>query len=300
MTEGKNMELDEYRYMHPIAKRAIEQLICDIEVGLAGHISVLIAASRVGKTTVVRELKARLESKGKRVVYIIAPRSGSGAFSWRPFQRQLLEELGYPFFRDIKDDDVDYAWRLIDDYLRQENIHYLIIDDADFLNDAKSANARNRVAGNLRTFAEASSARVIFTGTFRLQEMVKGESQILNRSDLAYMRPYRYTASKDDKREIDALNRCLENFNALLKIKLSKEVIDNPYELFGLCLGCVGALSESIRKAEGYAKLKKKAEVSYHFIRKAFKDFDPNDIRKSEIRNVEIQKNSFGDESEGQ
>lgn len=288
--KGKNLELDEYRYMHPIAKDAVNQLTCDVNVNLRAHISVFIAASRSGKTTAIKEFIANVESEGKRVIYIIAPRSGAGAFSWRPFQRQLLEELGYPFFRGIKDDDIDYAWRLIVDYLRQENIDYLIVDDSDFLDDAKSANARNRVAGNLRTFAEASSARIIFTGTFRLQRLVKGESQILNRSDMVYMRPYKFTLDKENKREIDALNRCLRNFNSLLKIKLSQEVIDDPFELYGYCLGCVGLLSEGLRKAQGYAAQKKKAEISYYFIRKAFKDFDPLNIRISEINSVEIQK----------
>jgi hypothetical protein len=282
------MHLRDYIYLHPLAKRAYEQLLCDVTLKLRGHMSIILAASRVGKTTLMREIISHLESLGKNVAYIVAPKPGSGKFSWRPTQRKLLALLGYPFARDIKGDDVDYGWQLINEYLVQEKIDVLIIDDADFLNDAKSKSARNQVANNLRSFAEECPARIVLTGTYLLQELVLGNAQLMNRSDLVYMRPYKYNAEAP-KRDLDALDRCLTNFNNLLEIKLSEDVVKNPLKFYHMSLGCVGILAEKLLKAESYTKQANKPEISYYFIEKAFSE-SSSTTALTEINLINAQK----------
>lgn len=277
------MSLKDYWYEHPVAKKALGDLQCYLDLKMQGHITLLIAPSRVGKTTLLEHIAKGYRAEGKKVLTVKAAKSGANGFSWRPIQRLHLELLGYPFYQDLKGEDIDSTWHLIFDYLMQEKVDLLIWDDSDFISSAKSDRARLHVAEHLKALAEHCPAQLIISGTHHLHSLVKEEGQILNRSDIAYMRPYRFDGERSGSRDLKALVRCLHNFNENMDIKLSDAVLAQPSELFKGCFGCIGGLSERLRIAEAFAKRSNKGVVSFFHIRKAFRNYDSEGTINDEI-----------------
>lgn len=243
----------------------ILQMICSPGEGAGfnrlGTMVLVIGPARVGKTTLIEELKRRLSDRARErmmqdpnhrpFVSVSAPESGRGRFNWVDYYIAVLRAVNYPFLKrekaGVRVRDLREA---MEEALIQHQPYAVIVDEAHHLAKAASGRGLQDQLDHLKDLENRTGVCHVLVGTYEMRRFRTVTAQLAGRSiDVHFPR---YDATKKEDREefrsaLWALQRQLPVEEEPLLTEYSWEM------LYARSIGCIGLLKLHLNRALGVA-----------------------------------------------
>jgi len=284
----KNRNLITFRkmkktYKHDKYNKALTTLLALVKADLPQFMIYIIGVSRVGKTTLQKDLIRELSGEWRqKIIRFEAPPKMTTQFTFKPFLLRYLAHLGDPFalnvnrsYRRMKNNElVD----LIVKRIKQFGIKLVIIDEADLFVSARGLSQAYENLQFLKSLVNITEIPHIFAGTPELGEFLAMEGQVINRSHVVQLAPY----SLKNSTHVGIFLQILAEFEKDLSIPVATDLKKRPVILFEATNGCVGALKELLVRMEALALAHGLKEISAQLI-ELFGYYDPANVRSEEI-----------------
>lgn len=271
-------------YPHDKYVKAMSSIKAALRAQLSQMMLFLIGASRVGKTTLIRELLDQLpEGYEGKVIHFEAPPKMTSSFTFKPYLLTCLRHLGDPFAalktnsysRMTNFDLMD----LIVARIRQHGVRLVIVDEADVFASSRSGAQNYENLQFLKSIVNLTGVPHLFVGTPVLGNFMTMEAQVVNRSHVVRLAPY----DAENPNHVKIFMQLALDFEKELLVPIDISVKANPYYLFEATNGCVGALKEMLQKLQLVALEHELPTITGPLIQN-FSFYDPNEIRKEEIQ----------------
>lgn len=243
------------------ARDAILQTICSPGEGPSlnrlGTMVLVIGASRVGKTTLIRlleqDLIVRASERMRRLpahrpfVSISATGPGSGRFEWVDYYRAVLRQVNNPFLdrkpaalrvRDLRE--------AMEEALIQHCPYAVIVDEAHHLAKAASGRTLQDQLDHLKDLENRTGVCHVLVGTYEMRRFRTVTPQLAGRSVDVHFR--RYNATKKEERE--EFRSILWALQRQLPVEIEPLLVEQHWEmLYARSLGCIGLLKLHLIRA---------------------------------------------------
>lgn len=217
-------------------------------------IVLVIGPTRVGKTTLIRELEKRLLARAKErmlldpgfIPYITVNIPPSG-FQWIDFYKAVLRALRDPFIdrrmNTLRGRDFREAMEVA---LLQRKPYAVIVDEAQHLAKASRGSSLQDQVDQLKYFENVTGVSHVLVGTYEMRPFRKINAQLACRSiDVHFPR---YDATKDD--ELKLFQSTLWALQRLLPLEEEPLLVENHWELlYASSIGCIGQLKMHLNDA---------------------------------------------------
>ncbi len=240
---------------------AILQMICSpgegAEINRLGTTVLVIGPARVGKTTLIEELKRRLLERARErmmrdpshlpFVSVGAPESGRGRFDWTDYYLAVLRAVNYPFLkrgregvriRDVRD--------AMEEALIQHQPYGVFVDEAHHLAKAASGRGVQDQLDHLKDLENRTGVCHILVGTYEMRRFRTVTAQLAGRGiDIHFSR---YDAAvKEDREEFRSALWALQR---QLPVEEEPLLTEHLWELlYARSIGCIGLLKLHLNRA---------------------------------------------------
>jgi len=270
-------------YKHANYHRALKTLMALVKADLSQFMIFIIGVSRVGKSTLQRDLIHHLPKEWReKIIRFEAPPKMTSQFTFKPFLLRYLDQLGDPFcmlqLRSYKRMRNHELIDMIVKRIKQKGIRLVIIDEADLFVSVRGLAQAYENLQFLKSLVNITGIPHVFAGTPDLGEFLSMEGQVINRSHVVKLAPYSYENDTHVKIFLQALNV----FEKKIQVPISKSLKKDPKLLFKVTNGCIGALKELLVRMEAMAIGHDQDEISPALI-EMFGYYDPDDVREEEI-----------------
>ncbi len=243
------------------ALAAILQAICAPGEGSGvrrpGTMVLGIGPSRVGKTTLIRLLEARLLAYAKvemerdptfiPLASITAPEPGSGCFDWIDYYKPVLRRLGNPFVDSHTARIPTRQMReAVEAALMERKPLAIIVDEAHHLAKVGSGRRLQDHLDHLKYFESVTGVSHVLIGTYEMRPFRKVNPQLACRSvDVHFPR---YDLTKDDDCRI--FRSVLWALQRQLPVAVEPLLAEQHWEvLYARSIGCIGLLKLHLNRA---------------------------------------------------
>lgn len=243
------------------ACHAIVQMICSPGQGKdltrLGTMGLVIGPARVGKTTLIEELKKRLSERAMErmahdpshvpFVSVSAPESGMGRFNWVDYYLAVLRQVDYPFLErgqvGLRVRDMREA---MEEALIQHQPYAVIVDEAHHLAKAASGRGLQDQLDHLKYLENRTGVCHVLVGTYEMRRFRTVTAQLAGRSiDVHFPR---YDATKKEDRE--EFRSALWAFQRHLPVEEEPFLTQRHWEmLYARSIGCIGLLKLHLNRA---------------------------------------------------
>jgi hypothetical protein len=280
---GKRQEYFEQQCLiaHPRLMESIEatiQAVCPAGDGAPnrrpGTMVLGIGPSRVGKTTFIRLLEARLAAQAAvhlradpafiPFASILAAGAASGRFEWVDYYRAVLRALHDPFvdgivarlrLRDLRD--------AMTTALIERNLRAVIVDEAQHLAKAASGRRLQDQLDHLKHIENATGVSHILVGTYEMRPFRTVNAQLACRGvDVHFPR---YDATKAEERRV--FQSVVWALQRQLPVAHEPPLLDQWEFLYARSIGCIGLLKMHLNRALHLALAEQAKTVTPHHVR---------------------------------
>lgn len=281
---GVRQEYFEQRCLiaHPRLLETIEatmQAICPAGVGASGRrpgtMVLVIGPSRVGKTTFIRLLEARLAAQAAGQLLadpafipfasILAAGPATGRFDWAEYYRAVLRALHDPFvdgkMARIRTKDLHDAMATA---LIERKPHAIIVDEAQHLAKAASGRRLQDQLDHLKHFENETGVSHILVGTYEMRPFRTINAQLACRGvDVHFPR---YDATRDEDAQV--FQSVLWALQRQLPVEQEPPLLDQWEFLYARSIGCIGLLKLHLNRALHLALAEQAKTVTLTHVRK--------------------------------
>ncbi len=239
-----------------------------------GTMVLVIGPSRVGKTTFIRLLEARLAAQAAvhmradpsfvPFASILAAGSASGRFDWVDYYRAVLRALQDPFVdgtvtrlrvRDLHD--------AMTTALIERKPHAVIVDEAQHLAKAASGRRLQDQLDHLKHIENATGVSHILVGTYEMRPFRTVNAQLACRGvDVHFPR---YDATRADERRV--FQSVVWALQRQLPVEHEPPLLDQWEFLYARSIGCIGLLKMHLNRALHLALAEQAKTVTPHHVR---------------------------------
>ncbi len=243
------------------ACNAILQMICSPGEGAGfnrlGTTVLVIGPARVGKTTLIEELKKRLLERARErmmqdpnhrpFVSVSAPESGRGRFNWVDFYVAVLREVNYPFLgREKVGVRVRDLREAMEEALIQDQPYAVIVDEAHHLAKAASGRGLQDQLDHLKYLENRTGVCHVLVGTYEMRRFRTVTAQLAGRSIDVHFPRYDATV-KEDREEFRSALWALQR---QLPVEEEPHLTEHSWEmLYARSIGCIGLLKLHLNRA---------------------------------------------------
>jgi hypothetical protein len=281
---GKRQEYFEQQCLiaHPHLMEAIEatiQAVCPAGEGAPGRrpgtMVLVIGPSRVGKTTFIRLLEARLAAQAAvhmradpafvPFASILAAGSASGRFEWVEYYRAVLRALQDPFvdgtvarlrLRDLHD--------AMTTALIERKPRAVIVDEAQHLAKAASGRRLQDHLDHLKHVENATGVSHILVGTYEMRPFRTVNAQLACRGvDVHFPR---YDATRAEERRV--FQSVVWALQRQLPVAHEPPLLEQWEFLYARSMGCIGLLKLHLNRALHLALAEQAKTVTPAHLRK--------------------------------
>ncbi|WP_422448481.1 MULTISPECIES: TniB family NTP-binding protein [unclassified Endozoicomonas] len=199
------------------------------------------------------------------VISVQCPASIGGKFAWDPLLKSILRTGGDALIDSgsyalefsegvsqkeiskllLKDNKVSDLVEVIQNFLFQRQVRYLIIDEAQHIIDAcRTPLEALQCMELLKSLASLSGCIIVLVGTYRLLRFGETSAQLGRRSEIIELGPYHRGSQKD----LDHFAYALDGLLARYPIRFSDALFDKVSEIHLGCCGCIGILKDWLTK----------------------------------------------------
>jgi GTPase SAR1 family protein len=252
----------------------ILQMICSPGDGVGfnrlGTTVLVIGPARVGKTTLIEELKRRLLERAKErmrcdpshlpFVSVSAPESGRGRFDWTDYYIAVLRAVNYPFLksgkvgvrvRDLRD--------AMEEALIQHQPYGIFIDEAHHLAKAASGRGVQDQLDHLKDLENRTGVCHVLVGTYEMRRFRTVTAQLAGRGIDIHFARYDATV-KEDREEFRSALWALQR---QLPVEEEPLLTEHLWEmLYARSIGCIGLLKLHLNRALSLALSEKARTVT--------------------------------------
>lgn len=247
--------------------------------GSKDSILLVCGPSGAGKTTLGKYMvsaavdRAHIEMEANRgiipAIFVEAPSSGEHVFSWRMFYQRILaavgDEMDYPKIvygvdpesgRMIKPrgsgGNTLAALRCaVERGLQARQVQFIIIDEAAHIIRQTRGSGRLEIQlDTLKSLSNTSGAQMVMVGAYDLYRLASLSGQIARRTHVLHFSRYR----EDHPEDVRAFERCVQAFEKTLPDLWGGKLSQYSLALMRNTLGCVGTLSDVLKRAAKLAK----------------------------------------------
>ena len=267
---------------HPRLLETIEattQAICPVGEGATGKrpgtMVLVIGPSRVGKTTFIHLLEARLAAQAAAHMLadptfipfasILAEGPASGRFEWAEYYRTVLRALQDPFVdgkvarirtRDLRD--------AMAAALLERKPRAIIVDEAHHLAKAASGRRLQDQLDHLKHFENATGVSHILVGTYEMRPFRTVNAQLACRGvDVHFPR---YDATRDEDAHV--FQSVVWALQRQLPVEQEPALLDQWEFLYARSIGCIGLLKMHLNRALNLALAEQATTVTLAHLRK--------------------------------
>jgi hypothetical protein len=281
-----------HTFKHDKYNKALKSLLALVKADLPQFMIYLIGVSRVGKTTLQKDLLKHLPSDWfEKVLRFEAPPKMTTQFTFKPFLLRYLEQLGDPFveamIRSYKRATNYELIELIVKRIEKKGIRLVIIDEADLFVTARGDAQAYENLQFLKSLVNVTGIPHIFAGTPELGEFLSMEGQVINRSHVITLAPY----SGTNKTHVSIFLQALREFEKDLETPVCEKLKEDPVAIFKATNGCVGALKELLIRMDAMAIGHEQPTITSELIER-FGFFDPDNVRQGEIEEFHSSNNN--------
>ena len=260
---------------HQVLSKAYDELLMKAKkIGGVEFIQ-MVGPAGVGKSCAVErfvedklvENQVSME-KNSRIVPVISvqcPASIGSKFSWEPLLKRILRTGGDAFIDRgsyaleysegvsqkeiskllLSNSKVSDLVEVIQNFLFQRQVKYLVIDEAQHIIDAcRTALEALQCMELLKSLASLSGCIIVLVGTYRLLRFGESSAQLGRRSEIIELGPYQRGSEKDLKHFAYALDGLLVRY----PIRFSDALFNKVSEIHLGCCGCIGILKDWLTK----------------------------------------------------
>jgi AAA domain len=220
-----------------------------------GKMVLVIGPTRVGKTTLIRELEKRLLERAKErmlldpsiIPYATINIPSSGRFEWIDYYKAVLRAIGDPFIdrriNSLRGRDFREAMEVA---LIQRKPYAVIVDEAQHLAKAARGSSLQEQLDQLKYFENVTGVSHVLVGTYEMRPFRRINAQLACRSiDVHFPR---YDATEDDGRAL--FKRTLWALQRQLPLEEEPQLVENHWELlYAHSIGCIGQLKMHLNEA---------------------------------------------------
>ncbi len=240
---------------------AILQVICSPGEGAGfnrlGTMVLVIGPARVGKTTLIKDVKKRLLERAKErmmhdpshlpFVSVSAPESGRGRFNWVDYYTAVLREVNYPF---LKQEKVGVRVRdfreAMEEALIQHQPYAVIVDEAHHLAKAASGRGLQDQLDHLKDLENRTGVCHVLVGTYEMRRFRTVTAQLAGRSVDVHFPRYDAVV-KEDREEFRSTLWALQR---QLPVEEEPLLTEHVWEmLYARSIGCIGLLKLHLNRA---------------------------------------------------
>ncbi|MDQ8180370.1 ATP-binding protein [Pelagicoccus sp. SDUM812005] len=243
----------------------------------------LVGVSRVGKTTLAREIYDDYNNRGPNAIYFNCPPRQTNFFTYKPFLVSYLKALGDPFAesRVRERTTQDLSLKLITKRIKEQNVKLVIIDEADLFISLESTRQTYANLQFLKNLMNITQVPHMFVGTGHLTKIIALDGQVINRSHVLHFKPY----SAHNEKERKVFSQALTAFLKETSLELCEDLRKDAQHIFDATNGCIGALKELLVRCEAVASEFEISTVTKELI-KQVNPVDPYNQRPQEIDEV--------------
>jgi len=253
---------------------AILQTICSPGEGAGfnrlGTMVLVIGPARVGKTTLIEELKKRLLERARErmmhdpshlpFVSVNAPEAGSGRFNWVDYYTAVLRAVNYPFLHREK---MGVRVRDLREAMEEALIHHqpyaVIVDEAHHLAKAASGRGLQDQLDHLKYLENRTGVCHVLVGTYEMRRFRTVTAQLAGRSIDVHFPRYDATV-KEDREEFRSTLWALQR-----QLPVEEEPLLAEYSwemLYARSMGCIGLLKLHLNRALSLALTEEASTVT--------------------------------------
>ena len=257
----------EIKVKHRQWVNAFKNAFAVLSMASPGHVVCIVGPSRVGKTKIVRELKAHLDNGNNYaetgllpVVSVEAVNAGpNGTFSTKAFTQRLLEAVRHPMLSMEGSDEFSVmaghrVERTTESTLRlalerafmRRGCRYLFIDEAQHARYAsKQSQAPHAVMDSWKCLAQTSGLVLVLVGAYPILEVLRNSPHMLGRKTQIHLS--RYGDSKEDVVEFARIISAFER--AMGSYVETNFLVKHASFLHERTCGCIGLLKGCLKQA---------------------------------------------------
>ena len=222
-----------------------------------GTMVLVIGPTRVGKTTLIRLLEARLLAYAAPqmrhdphfipLASITAPEPGSGRFDWMDYYTPLLRQLGNPF-ADSPTAPIRARWvrAALEAALLARRPLALIVDEAHHLGKARSGRHLQDHLDHLKHFENRTGVSHILIGTYEMRPFRAVSAQLACRSVDVHFPRYDILKQEDCR----VFRSVLWALQRQLPVDEEPALAEEHWEfLYARSIGCIGLLKLHLNRA---------------------------------------------------
>lgn len=271
----------QFRLKHPRIEGLRTEINSLIYPGSQSNILLVIGPTGAGKSTLMERIvddsykryQVQMETDPNLVpaIYVQAPASGEGDFSWRLLYERILQQLeGSDLGISKQAFGINQLTGLavrprrqgrstlaglrtaVERSLRQRETKILVIDEAvHIIRSCRKNNAQMQIQlDTLKSLANECGTQLVLVGSYDLYDLVSLSAQISRRTHVLHFERYR----EDRPEDVHDFQKCLRSFEKNLPLLWDQKLVPHLDALMQNCVGCIGTLStilnRSARRAE--------------------------------------------------
>ncbi len=253
---------DECIIEHPYLEKALDEIlhaICspgkELDLKRLGLMALVIGPTRVGKTTLIKQLQEKLSERAKKrmlsdpdfIPFAFIDLHGSGRFEWIGYYKAVLRQLRDPFL-DLRIASLrtrDFLEAMEEALIRRKP-YAVIVDEAQHLAKAASDRMRQEQLDQLKSIENRTGVSHVLVGTYQMRPFRKANAQLAGRSiDVHFPR---YDATKPAEAAI--FQSVLWALQRQLPVKQEPLLVEKYWEfLYARSIGCIGFLKMHLNLA---------------------------------------------------
>ncbi len=253
---------DECIIEHPYLEKALDEIlhaICSpgkkLDLKRLGLMALVIGPTRVGKTTLIKQLQEKLSERAKKrmssdpdfIPFVFIDLHGSGRFEWIGYYKAVLRQLRDPFL-DLRIASLrtrDFLEAMEEALIRRKP-YAVIVDEAQHLAKAASDRMRQEQLDQLKSIENRTGSSHVLVGTYEMRPFRKANPQLAGRSiDVHFPR---YDATKP--KEAALFRSVLWALQRQLPVKQEPLLVEKHWEyLYARSIGCIGFLKMHLNLA---------------------------------------------------
>jgi len=279
--------LSEIRIPHPHIKQAVDRISLSMTTGADVEIILLVGPPGAGKSFAIEAVAGKIEQQyevlksalpnAKPVISVRTPEAGDKEFSFKMLYERIREAAkepplvgprpqALPWEPNTSGRGPSIGWLrdAVRKCLEVRQARLLILDEAAHILSVRNSNRLYRHAMTLKSLANDSDAVLLLVCSYDGLPFLDVDSQLTRRIELVHLARYR-----DD---VEEERKIFEN--ALLTIGKRLELDEDELRLYTeplieRCVGCVGSLVKTFRKAVVYQNEAAGPGFDYSLLHKA-------------------------------